>query len=129
MNQIKIIGGDVPNLVKRNTEHFTTRRNQSLPVALSMIFFLSGCDYVSTQQRHTLFNASSGDTYKIDHSSGKVFLLTNDREIQLRSSTPVLKVGFYYEMEDAENGKKYLKYLGNGKFEASEYAVIKKNSK
>lgn len=129
MSRIDDIGENVNN--SNNGFLNKLKCENSVPrfiLIMSATLFVCGCDKAFPTKRYELFNSSSGDVYKIDLKTGDVFHLSKTSEVLLSTATPLLVVGTYYEMEDAKNGKKYLKYLGGGKFEESDYAVLKRKS-
>ncbi len=81
---------------------------------------LTGCDSSLVQQRYQLQTTTDGKVYRLDTKSGDVCYITPKSIFTLGKGTQKLTVGQYLEKEDG----KYLKYLGNGKFEPSKYAIL-----
>ena len=79
----------------------------------------------NTQPQYQLISATDGKVYRLDSQTGAVHYITPERMVSLSNGLPVLRVGEYYQMSDAKDDTKYLKYLGNGQFEKSQWAVQK----
>jgi len=109
-----------------------------LPFLFVVAPLLVGCDLLpnSSQGEHDAIAASApeasafrikstpdGRAFLLNESTGELHLITSDRLVALRAGSVKLAVGEYYEMPDATGEKKFLKYLGNGQFEQSAFAV------
>lgn len=110
------------------------RRVISLTMLPSIMFLsvlaLSACEWEQRKaSRYQMVTAAKGEVYRLDNETGKVHHISPKGMFQLHDETPVLKVGTYYEMGDVtdKGEEKFLKYLGNGQFEKSIWAVLKGN--
>jgi hypothetical protein len=91
---------------------------------LSLVaILLTGCDQLPGGQRYQLLASPDGKVYRLDVKTGAVHYITPDGMFPLLSGTPKLTNGQYFQLEDG----KFLKYIGNGQFEKSDYAVRKIN--
>jgi hypothetical protein len=99
---------------------------KNLHVILLACAALASCaqpkDSVSAFQ---LVTAKDGRLVRLNVQNGQVFLVGEKGLIPLSDETPVLEVGAYYEMADAKDKAKFLKYLGNAQFEKSEWSIRK----
>jgi hypothetical protein len=84
-----------------------------------LIVLLGGCDQLPGMQRYQLLASPDGQVYRLDAKTGAVDYVTPDGMFSLSEATPKLKQGQYFQLEDG----KFLKYIGNGQFEKSDYAV------
>ena len=106
------------------------KRAQML-TAIFVLVAISGCEWPlglsrNTQPQYQLISATDGKVFRLDLQTGAVHYITPERMVSLSNGLPVLRVGEYYQMSDAKDDTKYLKYLGNGQFEKSQWAVQKK---
>ena len=97
--------------------------NRSILLAL-VAAALAGCDGPTLAARYQVVTTADGRLFRLDTKDGTVHFLTSDSMTLLSDSTPVLRVGGYYKMADATGDTKFLKYLGNGQFEKSKFAVL-----
>ena len=100
-------------------------------VGVTLILGISGCDLSPAQSKRFLLTESErGEVYRLDTQTGEITLVTPDGLVRLNYKTPQLEIGRYYRLEDPPVGDPhFLKYLGNGSFEESEYAVLNNDSK
>jgi len=87
-------------------------------LALSVVL-LTGCDELPQIKRYTLVTSADGKVYRVDNKTGAVHYVSPDGMFLLSEGTPKLRQGQYFHLEDG----KFLKYIGNGQFEKSDYAV------
>jgi len=80
---------------------------------------LLGCNQPSSQEKYQLQTTAEGKVFRIDKNNGDISLATPEGLIKLSDGTPTLVIGQYYKKEDG----KFLKYIGNGRFEESEVAI------
>lgn len=73
---------------------------------------------------YQIYEAKDGRVFSLNKQTGDMRLVDGSHLISLSKKTIILKVGSYYEMEDGKKENKYLKYLGDGKFEKSKFAII-----
>lgn len=88
---------------------------------------LSGCKWpLEEVSRYQMITTTKGELYRLDNQTGTVHYISPNGMNQLHEDTPNLKVGSYYEMEDvtAKGEPKFLEYLGKGKFEKSQFAIV-----
>jgi hypothetical protein len=88
-----------------------------------IVIFLSS-NVFSEDALYQIHEAKDGRVLRLNMQTGAVHLITNKGLDELSENSPDLKVGKYYEMEDGLKEEKYLKYLGNGKFEKSKFAIL-----
>ena len=91
-------------------------------ILVPLLFGLS----VSAQAEPNTFSiheAKDGRIFRLNHDTGDIYLVTDSGLQNLTEGTIKLRVGEYYEMETMQGDSKFLKYLGNGKFEKSKYAI------
>lgn len=74
-------------------------------------------------QRYQLLASPDGKVYRLDAKTGAVQYVAPDGTFSLSEGTPKLKQGQYFQLEDG----KFLKYIGNGQFEKSDYAIRRAN--
>jgi ribosomal protein S6 len=70
-----------------------------------------------------MVTAKDGQLYRLNAATGEIARVTESGLRPLTDDLAKLRVGDYYEMSDVTSGEKYLKYLGNGQFEKSLYAI------
>ena len=97
--------------------------NARILSVLLAVAVLSGCDWSVVQPRYQLITATDGKIFRLDIKTGAVHYVTSDGMFPLTDQTPKLRIGEYYEMVDAKGDMKFLKYLGNGQFEMSKFAI------
>ena len=95
-------------------------------IAILLLLVLSGCDWPLAQSRYQLNTATDGKIFRLDAKTGAVHYIMSDRMVPLSEELPMLRIGEYYQMSDAKDDTKFLKYLGNGQFEKSQWAIHKK---
>lgn len=95
-------------------------------IATLVAVLLAGCDWTLAQPRYQLTTAIDGKIYRLDTKTGAVHFITPERMVLLSDELPMLRIGEYYQMSDAKDDTKFLKYLGSGQFEKSQYAILKK---
>ena len=88
---------------------------------ISMI--LIGCEQLTQPQAFQLSTTPDGKMLRLNTKSGEIHLVTDEGLIHLNEKNPVLIVGEYYKMSDAETDQKFLKYLGSTQFETSAWAI------
>jgi hypothetical protein len=96
-----------------------------LAVTVVALVTLSGCEWPEIRPRYELITATDGKIYRLDNKSGAVHYVTSESLVHLSEEKPTLRVGEYYRMSDAKDDTKFLKYVGNGQFEKSQWAVRK----
>lgn len=92
-------------------------------IALFFALLLGGCDQLPGERRYQLVTSPDGKVYRLDTKTGAVHYVTPDGTFSLSERTPKLKQGQYFQLEDG----KFLKYIGNGQFEKSDYAIREVN--
>jgi len=95
-------------------------------IAALVAALLSGCDWPLAPPRYQLTTTTDGKIYRLDTKTGAVHYITPDRMISLSDEIPMLRIGEHYQMSDAKDDTKFLKYIGSGQFEKSQWAVQKK---
>jgi len=100
-------------------------RNPLLLILLVALASLAGCDRPSAQPRYQLVTTTDGKIYRLDIETGAVHFVSPDGMFALYDRIPMLRKDGYYEMEDAKDDSKFLKYLGEGQFEKSKWAIRK----
>jgi len=91
------------------------------------VIMLSGCEWEQEESsRYQVITTAKGEVYRLDDQTGKVHHVSPEGMFLLHDNTPIITVGSYYKMEDvsAEGEPQFLKYLGEGKFEKSQFAII-----
>ncbi len=91
---------------------------------------LSGCEQLdekfgkqsSKTSRYQLHHISEKKVFLLDTEAGALYAVSSEGLHELSHEVPTLEIGQYYKDED----EKFLKYLGNGKFEESNMAILKK---
>ena len=94
-------------------------------IVVLAVALLSGCDWSLVQPRYQLITATDGKIYRLDIKTGTVHYVTPSGMGLLTDHVPILRVGEYYQMADAKDDTKFLKYLGNGGFEKGKWAIRK----
>ena len=92
---------------------------------LICVALLTGCNLPTTGPRYQIISAADGGIYRLDTKEGAVHRILQEGMVQLSDQTPVLRVGDFYQMADAKDDTKFLKYLGDGKFEKNKFAIRK----
>lgn len=84
---------------------------------------VAGCNYDlrKPESKFAIHQADGNGVYLINMDTGGVDLVSPTGIKKLDRETPLLIAGQYYKTESG----KFLKYLGNGTFEASDFAVRK----
>lgn len=72
-----------------------------------------------------MVTSKDGQLYRLNGVTGEIALVTDSGLRPLSNDPTKLRIGEYYEMSDVTSGEKFLKYLGNGQFEKSLYAIRK----
>ncbi|MBC3917837.1 hypothetical protein H8L32_10165 [Undibacterium sp. CY18W] len=88
-----------------------------------MSIMLSACDGGWSGPRYQLITATDGKVYRLDAQNGAVHYVTSEKMLALNDELPTLHVGEYYQMSDANGNARYLKYLGNARFEKSQLST------
>ena len=91
-----------------------------------LLMALTGCEWPVSASRYQMVTTTDGKLYRLDTKDGSVHYITSESMTHLVESTPELQVGGYYKMADATDDTKFVKYLGNGQFEKSKWAILKK---
>ena len=94
--------------------------------AVLVLLLLSGCEWPIPQSRYQLVSGTDGKVYRVDAKTGAVHYISPGSMVLLSDATPMLQPGEYYQMSDAKDDTKFLKYLGNGQFEKSQFAIRKR---
>ncbi|MFZ6756905.1 hypothetical protein ACO0K9_06760 [Undibacterium sp. Ji50W] len=87
---------------------------------ITLIITLSACDGAWSRPRYQLITATDGKVFRLDAQSGTVHYVTPEKMLALNDELPTLHVGAYYQMSDVSGNARYLKYLGNARFEKSQ---------
>lgn len=92
-------------------------------LASLLVTLIAGCDQYATSHNYQLLATPDGKVYRLDEKTGVINYVSTDGIFTLSEGIPKLKQGQYFQLEDG----KFLKYLGNGQFEKSEWAARKVN--
>ncbi len=92
-------------------------------IVIVATLLVAGCDSYVFQSQYQLHTAPDGKIYRLNQKSGEIHLVTPDGLIRLSDGYVTLTKGSYYKLEDG----KFLKYLGDGKFEKNDYAIRQVN--
>jgi hypothetical protein len=103
--------------------HYEQRNNQ-MKVLISTFLLLISFSVCGDGNTYQIYEAKDGKIFRLNQQTGELHLIEGGSLVSLSEKTVVLKVGGYYEMEDGNKEAKFLKYLGNGKFEKSKFALI-----
>ena len=95
-------------------------------IAVLVFIALPGCEWPLPQSRYQLINSTDGKVYRLDAKTGMVHYISPGSMVLLSDATPMLQIGEYYQMSDAKDDTKFLKHLGNGQFEKSQFAIRKR---
>ncbi|MCG7868776.1 MAG: hypothetical protein JAY74_20695 [Candidatus Thiodiazotropha taylori] len=95
---------------------------RNILIVLPFIFGLTSSAHAE-QNIYSIKEAKDGRVFRLNQNTGEIYLITNSGLQQLTEGTIELRVGEYYEMELKMGDYKFLKYLGNGKFEKSKFAL------
>ena len=101
-------------------------KHAQMLIAVLVLVALSGCEWSLAQSRYQLITATDGKVYRLDAKTGAVHYISPDRMVPLSDEIPMLRIGEYYQMSDAKDDTKFLKYLGNGQFEKGQWAIQKR---
>ena len=101
-------------------------RNKRLLILLIVAVSLAGCDWSLSQPHYQMITTQDGEVYRLDLKTGAVHFISPDGMFALSDRIPILRKGEYYQMEDAKDDSKFLKYVGDGQFEKSKIAIQKK---
>lgn len=88
-------------------------------------FALAGCNSATESPAYQLITAQDGKLFRLNSQTGETYLVTDSGLVQLTDKWPMLQVGEYYQMADAKTDEKFLKYLGDGRFEKGKWAIKK----
>ena len=87
------------------------------------LLLLSNC-VLAEGEAYLIHETQDGRVLRLNKNTGEMHLVEGTRLVSLSEKTATLQVGAYYEMGDAKSEEKFLKYLGNGKFERSKFAIV-----
>ena len=91
--------------------------------AVLVLATLASCYWPDTGTRYRFVSINDGKVYRLDRETGAIDYVRGDHLVRVTKKIPVLRVGKYYEMGDAEEDPKFLKYLGDARFQKSKHAV------
>lgn len=92
-----------------------------LPVVAATLLALGGCSWPAGSDRYMLISASSGDVYRLHVNTGQVHKIVGTSFVSITGEERSrLHPGTVYLFEDGTP----MKYLGSGRFERAEPAVI-----
>lgn len=95
-------------------------------ILVFLAMLIQGCNYTESDARYEFTSSQDGALYRLDTETGAVALVSPDGISLLEERIVQLKKNNYYEMEDGQEGDRFLLYIGNGQFEKRKYAVIEK---
>jgi hypothetical protein len=98
-------------------------KSLSLGFLCLVVVALSSCNQSPKAAQFQLTPGPDGKVFRLNSETGETYLVTDSGLVELSDAAPVLRVGEYYEMADASTNEKFLKYLGQGKFEQSAWAI------
>ena len=101
-------------------------KHGTISIATLLAVLLAGCDWSFAPACYQLTTAADGKIYRLDTKTGAVHYITPERMVSLSDEIQMLRIGEYYQMSDAKDDTKFLKYLGSGQFEKSQWAIQKK---
>jgi len=90
-------------------------------ISVIILIILSFTPASAEENIYSIHESKDGRVFRLNHQSGDIYLIKQDGLLHLSESNIILQIGRYYRTE--KGYKKYLKYLGNGEFESSKYAV------
>jgi len=91
-------------------------------VAVLLLVTLAGCEWPDSGTRYRFISIGDGKIYRLDRQTGAIYYVDSNHLVRVTKKIPVLRVGKYYEMGDAQDDTKFLKYLGNARFQKSKHA-------
>jgi len=91
---------------------------------LTIFLFIVSLSAIADENVYQIHETKDGKILRLNKQTGALYLVEGDSLVSLYDKTVVLKIGSYYEMEDGKKEARYLKYLGNGKFEKSKVAIL-----
>jgi hypothetical protein len=95
-----------------------------LKLLLSLFILSISLNAYSKDNVYQIYEAKDGRVLRLNLQTGDVHLVAKEGLVSLSDKSQILKVGSYYEMDDGPKEAKYLKYLGGGKFEKSQFAIL-----
>ena len=96
---------------------------RSLKLAVLLTFSLIASSSSAEEVVYALYESEAGKLFRLNKTTGELCLIEETALRCLHNAIVTLQVGEYYEMSDAKGDEKFLKYLGEGKFETSAWAV------
>ena len=93
-----------------------------IPVALlASAAVLVSCTQAPSPAPFQLTAGPDGKLFRLNTGTGETYLVTDTGLARLTDAdeSVTLRVGEYYEMADAQNNERFLKYVGQGQFERS----------
>jgi hypothetical protein len=83
-----------------------------LAIGLSLVLFLTACDSPILTNKYQLVASSDGNTYRLDKSSGKVWLINGNKIEEVATKNFQLTIGQRYMGAD----QYFFTYSGKGQF-------------
>ena len=90
-------------------------------VLLASVTVLISCSQTPNPAPFQLTANAGGKLFRLNTETGETYLVTESGLVNLTDAdkSMTLRVGEYYEMADAQNNERFLKYVGLGEFERS----------
>ncbi len=95
-----------------------------MKLILSLLILSASLNAYAEDNVYQIHEAKDGRILRLNLQTGEMHLVSNEDLVSLSEKSPILKIGSYYKMEDGKKEAKYLKYLGNGRFEKSKFAIL-----
>jgi hypothetical protein len=83
-----------------------------LAIVLSLALFLTACDSPLSADKYQIVASPDGNTYRLDKSSGKVWLINGDKMEEVLMKDFRLTIGQRYQGAD----QYFFTYSGKGQF-------------
>lgn len=81
-----------------------------MAIFLFVVLFLTACNNLISQDKYQIASSSDGNVYRVDKSSGDIWLIKGESMEKVQAKDLRLKIGQRYVGEDAYS----FTYLGKG---------------
>ncbi len=95
-------------------------------VLLASAAVLVSCTQAPRPPPFQLTAGPEGKLFRLNTETGETYLVTETKLVRLTDANKsvFLRIGEYYEMADAQNSERFLKYVGQGQFERSAWSIV-----
>lgn len=88
-----------------------------LNIVTLLIFWFIFTNALADHYIYSIHEAKDGRVFFLNHQTGDIYQVTENGLSHLSEGTTKLRIGKYFEVETKQGDSKFLKYIGNTKFE------------